>query len=150
MNNSTVIKQSRPKHQHAANITVLCFKNILVNNELKMMKFSQTTSFLAQIHPSFLAIEHKIIYIRDRQAPERMELLSLVPEDENWSILACLVKCISLLSRNVRMRLTSKDQKSTQLLPNTRFGHLGFRCFWVPISYKALSCFFNVFSAVIC
>lgn len=150
MNNSTVINQSRPKHQHAANITVLRFKNIIVNNELKMMKFSQTTSFLAQIHPSFLAIEHKIIYNRDRQAPERMELLSLVLEDENWSILACLVKRISLLSRNVRMRLTSKDQKSTQLLPNTRFCHLGFRCFWVPISYKALSCFFNVFSAVIC
>lgn len=83
MNNSTVINQSRPKHQHAANITVLRFKNIIVNNELKMMKFSQTTSFLAQIHPSFLAIEHKIIYNRDRQAPERMELLSLVLEDEN-------------------------------------------------------------------
>lgn len=143
LHNSIVVKQSKSRNQHATNITGLCFKNIQVNYELKIMKSSQIIYFLAELYPRLLVTENKIIfiYMRDRQAPEIMKSLSLVLEDENWSIVACLAKCICCLLNNVRMRFTSKDTKSTQLLPNTHFCHLDFRCFCFPVSYKVLSWF---------
>lgn len=82
---STVINQSRPRSQHAANIICLCSKNIQVNFELKIMKSSHSTSLLPNYSPGLLVTKNEniFIYMRDRQAPERMKSLSLALEDEN-------------------------------------------------------------------
>lgn len=119
--------------------TLLADVSKIYNYELKIMKIQPDHIIFSLIisHTSRYR-KQNYFYLHERQASERMKSLSLVLEDENWSILACLVKCICCLPKNVRMRFTSKDPKSTQLLPNTHFCHLDFRCFCFPFSYKVL------------